>query len=87
MVFSGGVTVAGPAYIGTVTLRATRDARGTFDLALPADGSTFLLDSGNKTIPHQPVEPIAITVSTPAGSQSPMAQWGSMAAWLVPSKK
>jgi len=50
---SGDAPITEPVYLGTFTFRASRSARGRFDLAVRADGLTFLRDTANAPVPYQ----------------------------------
>lgn len=51
VLFSGGVDVTNPAYLGTFTLNATSDARGTFNVKVEqAARSSMLFTNGNEDI-------------------------------------
>jgi hypothetical protein len=52
--------------MGTFTLRASPDARGTFTLELDvSDGATFLRDSTLAPIPFRLDEPELVTIEIP----------------------
>ena len=59
---AGGVASEGPVYLGTFVLRATPDARGTFDVGLRTGDGTILLDSAGRRLDilNAPEAPISV---------------------------
>jgi len=61
---SGGVSVEGPAYLGTFTYKAATEATGLFTVAVKAAGRSFLNDRNVVLLSSDPGEPESIRVTT-----------------------
>jgi len=62
LLWDGAVPVAQRAYLGTFTLRPSRDARGQFTLSVDVGTDTFLIDSAGRELPVRRPASIAVTV-------------------------